>query len=77
MGGYETVPDAFPDRNEYLSMFCENFHNILQVCSSHVQIQSEQTNKTVQVAISNVILVNIEATGTKFASLYGEFFDSP
>ena len=48
MGGYETVPDDFPDRNEYLSMFCETFHTILQVFSSYVQIRSEGINETVQ-----------------------------
>ena len=34
MGGHKTILDAFPDSNEYVSIFCAAFNTVVQVCSS-------------------------------------------
>lgn len=35
MGGHKTILNAFPDSNEYMSIFCAAFNTIVQVRSSH------------------------------------------
>ena len=39
MGGHKTILDAFPESNEYVSIFCAAFNTIVQVRSSRNQFR--------------------------------------